>query len=103
MTSPEAFASVGINTILHKVTEIEKHIAVMTCDLSALRKSTKETLTDLDVRLDVLEGDRWPWVKIGSGVAVLALIAAIIFGVLSQKTATTLDRPSPRPRPTAGP
>lgn len=99
MTSPEVFASVGINSILHKVTEIEKHMAVMSCDLGALRKTTTEEIEDLDNRVRAVEGDRWPWVKIGGLVAVLALVVTIIFGLI-----TALDKqPPPRPPGPTGP
>ena len=98
MTSPEVFASVGINSILHKVTEIEKHMAVMSCDLGALRKTTTEEIEDLDTRMRVVEAERFPWVKIGSMVAVAALITTLVFGVIALNN-TGGNPPPPPPRP----
>lgn len=78
MTAPEAFASVGISAILHKVTEMEKHMAVMACDLSALRKTTTEDIADLDTRMRATEADRFPWAKIAGIVGLLGLVVAVI-------------------------
>lgn len=100
--SGEVFASVGINTILQKVTDMERTLAVMACDLSALRKTTTEEIGELRDDVDVLKADRWPWMKIGGLVAVAGLVASVVFGILAQQPAPADHRPPP-PRPTAGP
>lgn len=95
MTAHEAFASVGINRILDKVSDMEKHMAVMACDLGALRKTSEEGFKELDARVDALEGDRFPWKKIGGLVAVAALLVSITFGILSMNSGP----PPPPPHP----
>lgn len=100
MTTPEAFASISINRIFEKVADIEKHLAVMACDLTALRGDTKDQLHDLDARVDALEEDRFPWKKIGALVAVAALVVSVVFGVLAIQDD---GHPPPPPRPTSGP
>lgn len=95
MSTPEAFASVGISRIFDKVADIEKHIAVMSCDLGALRKTSEEGFKDLDARVDALEADRFPWKKIGALVAVAALVVSIAFGLIAMNDGP----PPPPPRP----
>lgn len=101
MTAPEAFASVGISTILGKVTDMERHMAVISADLTTFHATAAARLADLDHRMDKLEDDRWPWKKIAGLVGAAAFIASLIFGLMAQQPADN-GRPPP-PRPTSGP
>jgi hypothetical protein len=86
-------ARVSISRILEKVTAMESMLAVMACDLKALRESTDEELKDLDQRARALEADRFPWRVIGGMVAVITLILTAVIFLVSQ------DDPPPPRRP----
>lgn len=90
---------VGISRVYEKVVAIEQHLAVMTCDVKALRETTREEIGDLETRTRALEEGRFPWVKIGGLVAVLALAATVIFGILTLADPGPPPPPPPRPSP----
>lgn len=95
----EPAARVGITQILATVTAMEATLAVVAGDVRGLRESTR----DLDARMDALEGDRWPWRRIGGMAAVAALAVSIIFGLLTlgrQDNAPAHPPPPPRPAST---
>lgn len=86
-------ARVSISRILEKVTSMESTLAVMACDLKALRESTHEEISDLDTRTRSLEADRFPWKVIGGMVAVATLILTAVIFLVSQN-----EQPPPPPK-----